>query len=417
MDNAKETFLDLFLRKISKIFGVNPLPTIKNFGWLSSSQLITLTSSFLLSVAFANLLLPETYGIYRYLISLANIIAISSLSGINVSLATSIAKNKDGDFGNSLKAKLLTGLLGTLGGLVFASYYIWKQNSILGYALVIVSLLAPITDSLLIYNSILQGKKDFKRISYYSGFSQIIFAISIFFSIYFSENIYIIIVTYFSSLILGRFVAFKLTTSKFILNKERDPGTINRGFHLSFNSIITTVVANIDKLIIFTYLGTIELAIYSIATIPVDHIRGVFKNLSTIVLPNYATQEVSSIKNGIFKKILILSLLCLLIMGLYIILAPLIFPIIFPRYSESIPLTIISAFSILAIPALLPSTMLQAKAENSLYYRYNVVSSLTQIILLFIGAYYFKLIGVVVARTLGQLWLFAISFYYSRKIN
>lgn len=417
MNEQETNVFKVFIKKIAIFLNVNPIPILKNFGWLTGSQVVVVISSFILSIAFANLLLPETYGIYRYLISIANIMAISSLGGMNISFAASVAKGKEGDLNAVMKSKLLAGILGTLGGLLIAAYYIWRQNTILGYALIIVSLLAPITDALLIYTSILQGKKDFKKISQYSASSQFVFAVSMLATVYFKGSLYMIISVYFVSLLVSRFIAFKLTTSNFDLNKEKDPDTLGKGFHLSLNSIITTIAANIDKLIIFTYLGTVELAVYSIATIPVDHVRGIFKNLSTITLPNYATQATAEIKKKMYRKIFILVLMCIGIMLLYIILVPFVFPIIFPKYSASIPLTMISAFSILAIPALLPNTLLQTKASNTTYYVYNLLSSLMQIILLFIGAYYFKLIGVIVARTIGQLGLFAISIYYARKTS
>lgn len=405
------------LKKINEHLKIDALSVIKSFSWLSGSQAVTILTSFLLSIAFANLLAPETYGTYKYLTSIASIIAISSLGGMGVSFATSVAKGKDGEFSKIIKLKLITGLLGTLGGLAVVAYYLYKQNMVLGYSLAIVSILAPVTDTLLFYNSILQGKKDFSKISKYSATSQIIFSLSILATLIFSKNLYILISVYFISLIIGRYIVFKITLSKYTLNKEHDPETINQGFHLSLNSVISTIATNIDKLIIFTYLGNLELAIYSIATIPVDQIRGVFKNLSTIVLPNYATQEISKIKEGLPRKIYFLIFICLIITFLYVLIAPFIFPFIFPKYSASIPLSTINAFSILAVPALLPSTLLQTKAGSSTYYRFIVISSITQISLLFLGAYYFKLLGIIIAKTVGQLATFIISIYYTKKIS
>ena len=42
--------------------------------WLSFGQIISSLSSFLLAIAFANLLPKETYGNYKYILSIASIL-------------------------------------------------------------------------------------------------------------------------------------------------------------------------------------------------------------------------------------------------------------------------------------------------------------------------------------------------------
>ncbi len=415
-----EKFFRIFAEKIDYIgshLKVDLRYVIRGLSWLSTSQAVTILTSFLLSIAFANLITPEVYGIYRYLITIGGIVAISTLSGLNISFTTSVAQGKDGDWSRVVKTKFLSGLLGTFGGLCLAAYYLLQANNILGFSLIIVSVFAPSIDALLIYNSLLQGKHDFKRISQYGIVSQIIFAACLSLTIFLTDNIYIIIASYFVSLFIGRYISFKLTLEQYPTGNEGTEGAISHGIHLSINSAVTTIAISIDKLIVFTYLGALELAIYSIATTPVDQIRGVFKNLYTLLLPKYAKSEASLIKSDMIRKSIILLVICFFVMLVYIAVAPTIFPLIFPKYNASINLTILSALSFLTVPALLPNTLLQAKGSSGIYYRYSLLTNLGQIILLFVGAYYYQLIGVVVAKVVGQFWMYAVSVFYSKKVT
>ena len=50
--------------------------------WLTLGQVISSLSAFLLAIAFANLLPKETYGEYKYILSIASILAIPTLTGM-----------------------------------------------------------------------------------------------------------------------------------------------------------------------------------------------------------------------------------------------------------------------------------------------------------------------------------------------
>ena len=77
--------------------------------WLVSGQIISSAATFLLAIAFANLLPKETYGIYKYVLSIFGLLAISTLRGVEAALSQAVAKNYDGDFLVILKTKMKYG--------------------------------------------------------------------------------------------------------------------------------------------------------------------------------------------------------------------------------------------------------------------------------------------------------------------
>src|SRR3989344_4033868 len=80
------------LRSSEKYFKTDMVYLAKGGFWLVVGQLIVSGVSFGLSVAFANLLEPDVYGTYRYILTIFNFLAIPTLTGINVALREQLLK-------------------------------------------------------------------------------------------------------------------------------------------------------------------------------------------------------------------------------------------------------------------------------------------------------------------------------------
>ena len=80
--------------------------------WLTLAQIVSTFSGFLLVMAFANLLDPETYGIYKFVLSMASLFAIPTLSGMGTALVRSVAQGNEGSIIPALKIKIKWGLIG-----------------------------------------------------------------------------------------------------------------------------------------------------------------------------------------------------------------------------------------------------------------------------------------------------------------
>src|SRR3990167_3737338 len=122
---VKELFkaLNLFLRKTQKYTKTDNVYIVKYGLWLTAGQLISTASSFLLVLAFANLLPKETYGIYQYALSITAILAIPTLSGIDTAVTRAVSLGYEGSLKKGLKTKIRWGIIGSMASLGLAGYY------------------------------------------------------------------------------------------------------------------------------------------------------------------------------------------------------------------------------------------------------------------------------------------------------
>ena len=58
--------------------------------WLTFAYIIFLSSGFILTIAFANLLPKDVFGTYKFVISISGVLLVTSLTGINSTLKQSI---------------------------------------------------------------------------------------------------------------------------------------------------------------------------------------------------------------------------------------------------------------------------------------------------------------------------------------
>ena len=59
--------------------------------WTTLGQGINAILAFALTIAFANMIPKETYGIYRYILSIAGILNIFTLKGMNTAVVQAVA--------------------------------------------------------------------------------------------------------------------------------------------------------------------------------------------------------------------------------------------------------------------------------------------------------------------------------------
>jgi len=385
--------------------------------WLTLGQAISSISSFLLAIAFANLLPKETYGTYKYILSIASILAIPTLSGMGTAVTQAVARGYEGSLIPALKTKIRWGLLGGLASLILAGYYFYQGNATLTISFLISAVFLPFMDSFGIYDSLLQGRKLFDISTKYFIISQIIAIASLIAVLFFTKNLFLILFTYFASWTLMRFIFFKITLKKFSPNPSQDPQTISYGKHLSLMGIIGTIASYLDRLLIFHYLGAAEVAIYSIAIAPPEQIKSLFKSIGTLALPKFAPKSKEEIQKTTIEKTLKLALAVTGITAIYIIATPLIYKIFFPRYTESILFSQIFAISLITIPLLIPYSALQARASKKELYLFTTFSSIFQIIALLIGIYFYGLMGIIIARIITRIFNFTFVSVLIKKIN
>ena len=94
------------LRKSEKYTKTDMVYLAKGGFWITAGQAISSGSIFLLAITFANLIPQETYGTYKYVLSITGILSILTLRGMDTTVLQAIARNFEGVLLPVLKTKI-----------------------------------------------------------------------------------------------------------------------------------------------------------------------------------------------------------------------------------------------------------------------------------------------------------------------
>lgn len=413
--NARITSL---LRWSEKYTKTDMVYIAKGGFWLGISQFLTSLSAFALSIAFANMLSPDAYGMYKYILSINALLLIPTLSGIDSALTQSISRKMDGTVYFGLKEKIKWGFWGSLFSIIISFYYFYNDNLTLSLAFFITAIFVPLTESFDIYNSILQGKKLFKTFTIFNSATQLLSSASIIVTIFITQNILTLLFVYLiTNTLLNAFFLY-VSKNKYLENSEVDHDALTYGKKLSLLYVITTIAAELDKLLVFYFLGPVKLAIYTIAFAPTEQLKALLKNVQFIILPKIAENHNKNILGSLFKKTYFFGGIVFVLAIFYVILSPILFRIAFPKYPESIFYSQVLSISIVA--AILGSifySYIEVKRSEKHLLKFHVWSNLINITCLFFGIYYYGLFGLIVSKIVSRYIILGLTIKIAKDVN
>jgi len=388
--------------------------------WLTTGQVISSISVFILAIVFANLLPRDIYGIYKYVLSIAGIFAALTLRGMDTAVFHAIARGFDGVFFRALRTKIKWGLLASLAGILISIYYYINGNNTLSFSFLIIAGFLPLMDSFGLYHALLRGKKLFNLSAIYGAVSQIGSVSALIIGVLFTQNLFIILFIYFASWTIFRFVFLIITIKKITTNENYDPKTISYGKHSSFINILDTLVSSVDSLLIFHYLGTVNLAIYSFAIAPISQIKNLTGNISTLAIPKLSVRSSEKINGLLKRRILLLFVIGLGVYFLYILAAPYIYQIFFPKYTDAIFFSQLFALTmVLSFPQTIFGAAITSKLTSippKMLYLWNL-PGIIFIIFSLIFVVKLGIIGVILGRLLSLVAGFVINLIVWKKVK
>ena len=209
----------------------------KGGSWLSLGQGISSLSALALAIAFANLVPKETYGVYRYVLSIAGILAAFTLTGLGTAITQSVARGFESILKDAFRVNLKwhTGLI-TIA-IAMSVYYFVQDNIVLSISMLLIALFTPFLSGFNLFASFLNGKKKFKETTLYWGTVNILSIILMIIVLFFTQNIILIVISYFATHTFFSFIFYKLTLKKNTHNENVDKGVIAYAKHLSLINI------------------------------------------------------------------------------------------------------------------------------------------------------------------------------------
>lgn len=380
--------------------------------WLITSRVIGVGSGIFLTVAFANLLDPAIFGTYKYVLALAGIIGAFSLNGMVGSVIRSVAQGYQDIirpiFWESIRWSLPASLIAIVG----ASYYFFQGNVVLGGGLLLIAIFSPFFNGFIVSKALLLGKKDFKTNALYSVHRSLIPVISIITVLIFTKSLLFILIAYFLSNFIAGWLTYVLSLKKYSIKKrvELDQETTDKvidtvifGKHLSAIGVFLQIVGYIDQLLLWHFVGPVQLAIYALAQAPVKEIRNFSENFFPLIFPKLVTKSIADIKKTLPLRILQMFSVSVLVAGIYILLAPFLFKFLFPQYIESIFASQLLAIAILFQPKGLIEATIDAHAKIKKKYISAFSTSTVKLILMLVLIPLYGFIGAISAIIISEL--------------
>lgn len=415
MQKIKDYFIRL-LRQTEKYTKTDMVYLAEGGVWLGLGQIVASGAALITSIAFANLLPSEVFGLYKYVLSIASLLAITTLVGVDSTITQAVARGYEGTLEKGVKAKMKWGAIGSLISLIIATYYYTQGDSALSISFGIVAIFTPFSEAFDAYNSFLFGKKLFNTQAIYGSIKKIIVIISIVTILLITENVSLIIFVYFLSITIPSLFLFYKTKKKYKANDEIDLEAIPYGKKMSAYYIIPLITAELDKILIFQYVGAIDLAIYALAMAPTDQIKGLLKNINALAMPQFSQKSSAEIKKTITEKVKILAIGTCILVGIYILIAPHFFGFFFSKYLSSVIYSQILALSL--IPVIISGflyTVLESQRAEKELYQYNTHTNILSIIILLPLVYYFGIWGAVISRITIRSLTLLYSIYLIKK--
>lgn len=389
--------------------------------WLGLGQVVSSLSALALAVAFAHLVSPETYGTYKYLLSLAGLMAIFSLPGMNTALARATAQGKEATIHAVTRSRLVHACLGSVLALIGSAYYFVNANIELSLALLVIAATLPLFDTLTTYLFYFLGKKQFHLRTRYYALTQIISTAILVLALFFTDNLLLLLIAYFVPLTAIRGMLYWLLTRNIarVSSLEEEAEVKRYGIHLTAMQILGTVANEIDKILIWKFLGPVQVAVYTFALAIPEQIKGPLKGVGELAFPKFAEQTPEQIRNNraaLFRKLALYAVLLLGISLLYALIAPYVFQLLFPQYLESVSYSQWFALSMVTNVAAIPIALLSAQKKTKAQYVISAVQPILTIGLLVVLIPLYGITGAIIALLVGKITTVVVSITAVRML-
>ncbi len=409
----------------NRFFNLDLKFLVKNSFYTLSSYIVSVLCTLLITYVIANNISEHHTGIYRYVFSWYGVLGAFMLSGITSALTISTAKGY-----NSLRKAFIYkswfsffGLIVSLGG---ALYYKIGGNEELFWNFVLLAISLPILEISNLYNSYLQGAEKFKTSAKFTVLNKISTLISIVLFVYVLHipNSYILLISNITLVAVIQLLYIYKVHSDHRLpvsDETSDPKLLRNSIHFSLMGIAYTIGQQADKFILFKFFGTTALAGYWIATVIPLEIQRFLTQIISIYTPKIVRvdEHDPAFRKKFIRILSIISISLLCLVGIYYATAPYVFSILFPKYTDVIPLSKLFFWIIVFTPFTFIWSFFVARTHIKKTYFFHIADPAIQIGLYFLLIYNFQLgvVGVIYAILAKNaiMSLIGLGWFISKK--
>lgn len=369
----------------------------KSSAWLMTSQVILALFSLISAWAFANFISQDTFGHYRFALSIIGILALTTLTGMSTAVTRAASRGFGVTIYPALLLKIRFGLIGMIAGLCVAGYYAFNDNLVLASAIALGSLFIPLKDTFSIFDTLLQAARRFDLSTYYRLITQAISLTCIVIVLFLTDNLFLLLLSYLAPLAVMQYVFYRYTVRHHPPEGTVDHEALRYGKHMSILGALGGFTGYFQNIMLFHFLGAPALAMFYFAIAPTEQMRSVTSQVEPILFPKIASDEWKLGTLGtLFKKY---APFLLLVTGgalLYIGLAPFLFSIFFPQYMNTVLLSQLFAPTIIITAAnTLLLTIVKAKGLLTIQYFLNGIDTVFGLGINIALIYFFGLYGLI----------------------
>ncbi|MBP9771677.1 MAG: oligosaccharide flippase family protein [Candidatus Pacebacteria bacterium] len=386
--------------------------------WLFAGYLAQAVSGLVLVIAFTNLVSKETYGTYQFVMSGAAILTAFTLSGMWNALSRSVAKGSDGVLPYAFKKQFTWNIGIVIAGIVTAVYYFIKNDISLAIAFLIAGAFEALISGFSLYKPFLIGKERFKESTMLGLWRKPLPVIAMLISLFFTNDPVVLVFIYFVTNAISTGLLYLLVRRRYPAPLTEDTELVSYSKHLSIAGLANRITANVDTIVVFHFLGATAAATYGLALFPISHFDSIFGLTGSLVLPKFARQNLSALRESLPRKALLFLLFIIATVVLYIALAPYVFGALFPAYPEAVALTQLMVLAILMKPrALFEHVFVAQGMKGSLHITRTSTAILKVVLLLTLVPLYglSGAVGALIATHLYAAIITAILFYLHAK--
>jgi|GEM_PF-6938049 O-antigen/teichoic acid export membrane protein len=390
--------------------------------WLTLANVLTVALSLLLSVIFANFTSKTFYGQYKFALSVFSLLTILALPGMDTAILQSIAKGYNRFLLEGVREKLKWSLLSWPIIAIIALYLLIHKNNSLGWAFLLSMPLFTLGNGFA-NNAFFMGRKQF-RVAALSIIGQSVLLTSFVAGALFccQNNIVVVVTAYLGAQALFKLIVFlaitKLKLKEKPIAQQDNVRLIAYGKHLTAISVISKVADSLDRLLLAYFLGFQGVAIYAIAKVIPEAVKGLHKQIGSLALPRLTAAEPANVYIKIRAKLLHVLILGGITSVALMLALPFAIPIIYSaKYEPSIIPAEILSLSIFLAPlnfVLVAALTSQRKAKE--LYCLRLATSGTRILLLSILVPLAGVSGAALSLLLSRVVNAVYGWYALRKI-
>lgn len=371
------------------------------FTWVAINQLILSAGAAAIVISISYFLPESNFGSIRFLSSILAVLAFFSLPGINTLMVRDVESIGRKGVIQAIWAQVRWGLIASIAGVIIGTYYLFAGDSDLGYAFIIGGLLAPVANLYLLPGHLLAGLKKFRRKTVVDGVIIIATLLGATAGAFSTGTITGTIFFYFGTQATVTLLFLVHVIGQIPLSKSRVKADIEFGKQLTLFHVPFLLLPSVERILVFFFIGPIGLAIFVIATLPVEHTRNALRSLfQYYILPNLVKATIT--ENFLYKwlqRALVITLTTMTVAAGAVLLC---MPYVFPKYEEAYSLALVLLISLIPLPLyILPlSWVARKRVAPLLYYAYSGILLHVVLFIVFVPSY--GIVGAVIAKIASE---------------